>query len=399
VSRVTCLIITAVFPPEPVVSAQISNDLAREISEKVDVVVLCPKPSRPAGSAFQLSPAPQIQFKRIILSSFLSPGASMIGRMIESLSFGRACKKYIRAHSEKISVIYANTWPLFAQLSVVKSCIKYNIPLILHIQDIYPETLTDKLGLAGGLIKKVLLPIDRFVLRNSRTIVTIGQRMAEFISATRGIDNIKIAVIYNWQDESRFKEPEYIQKAEPGLTFMYLGSLSPSANIEAVIEAFGDAGLRDSTLVIAGSGNSKQSCIQASSVYPNANIRFVDAPSDKVPELLASANVLILPLKKGIGKYSTPSKLAGYMLSSKPVLAFIDKESDAADIIRNAECGWIVPSGNIQALTMKMQEISSFPKTALTVPGQSGRSYALKHLSKAVNLAKLTDLIMSYSIQ
>jgi hypothetical protein len=57
------------------------------------------------------------------------------------------------------------------------------------------------------------------------------------------------------------------------------------------------------------------------------------------------------------------------MLSSKPVLAFIDKESDAADIIRNAECGWIVPSGNIQALTMKMQEISSFPKTALTVPG------------------------------
>jgi glycosyltransferase involved in cell wall biosynthesis len=217
--------------------------------------------------------------------------------------------------------------------------------------------------------------------------------MAEYLATSRRIDRNKIKVVYNWQDESRFKEPEDVQKNEYGFTFMYLGSLSPSANIEEVIKAFGFAGLRDSILVIAGSGNSRESCLKASVVYPDADIRFVDAPSDKVPELLASADVLLLPLKKGVGKYSIPSKLAGYMLSSKPVLAYVDPESDAADIIRNAECGWIVPSGNIQFLTMKMQEICSLPETALVLPGKSGRTYALKHLSKTANLEKLADLI------
>lgn len=43
------LIVTAVFPPEPVVSAQISYDLATELSKKYNVTVLCPPPTRPNG--------------------------------------------------------------------------------------------------------------------------------------------------------------------------------------------------------------------------------------------------------------------------------------------------------------------------------------------------------------
>jgi len=393
------LIVTALFPPEPVVTAQISNDLANLLSVKNDLVVICPRPTRPFGTIYETEDKAQKPYKKIIIQSYVHPSSSFMGRMIESISFGWASKKFIKKHHREISLIYANTWPLFAQLAVAKASRRYNISFILHVQDIYPETLTDKLGLVGVLIKKLLLPIDKYVLRNSTTIVAIGQKMAAFISSTRGIDMQKVAVIYNWQDETRFSDINNIAHKKEEFTFMYLGSLSPSANIEAVIEAFGNTGLKDSTLVIAGSGNSKQSCIKASSLYPNADIRFVDAPSDKVPELLASADVLILPLREGVGKYSIPSKLAGYMLSSKPVIAFIDTESDAADIIRNAECGWIVPSGNIQTLTLKMQEIRSLPETSLAVPGQSGRAYALKNLSKAVNLEKLADLIKNNARQ
>ena len=387
------LLVSAVFPPEPVVSAQIAQSLAQHLAVERRVTVVCPTPTRPYGETYLGQKPIDTPFKVKIVRSYVHPGPSFIGRVLESISFGRASKKFIKEHNKDISVIYANTWPMFAQYAVTRTCKKLNIPLVLHVQDIYPETLTDRLGLIGPLVKALLMPMEIYVMNSVTAIVAIGNKMADYQAASRGIDKNKIRVVYNWQDESRFNEPEHIQKAESGFTFMYLGSLSPSANIEAVIEAFGDAGLKDSTLVIAGSGNSKQSCINASSVYPNANIRFVDAPYDKVPELLASADVLILPLKKGVGKYSIPSKLAGYMLSSKPVLAFIDTESDAADIIKDAECGWIVPSGNIQSLTLKMQEIHSLPETFLAVPGQSGRAYALKHLSKSVNLEKLADLI------
>jgi len=393
------LIITAVFPPEPVVSAQIAQSLAQHLAVERRVMVVCPKPTRPYGETYPGQKPIDTPFEVKIVRSYVHPGPSFIGRMIESISFGRATRKFIKQQNKDISVIYANTWPLFAQYAVTRTCKKSNIPLVLHVQDIYPETLTDRLGLIGPIVRSFLMPFEKYVMKNATAIVVIGNKMAGYLASNRGFDKNKITVVYNWQDESRFKEPEHMHKAERGFTYMYLGSLSPSANIEAVIEAFGDAGLKDSTLVIAGSGNSKQSCIKASSVYPNANIRFVDAPSDKVPDLLASADVLILPLKKGVGKYSIPSKLAGYMLSSKPVLAFIDPDSDAADIILNAECGWIVPSVNIQALRLKMQEINSLPEAYLAVPGQSGRAYALKHLSKAVNLEKLVDLIKNNARQ
>jgi len=393
------LLISAVFPPEPVVSAQIAHNLAQHLAAERSVTVVCPRPTRPFGVVYPDKEPEKTTFEKVTVRSYVHPGPSFIGRMLESISFGRASRKFIRKNHNEISVVYANTWPLFAQLSVARTCRRHNIPLVLHVQDIYPETLTDRLRLIGPIVKALLMPIEKYVMSNATAIVAIGNKMAEYLSFSRGIDKNKITVVHNWQDKSRFKGPELSQKTGTGFTFMYLGSLSPSANIEAVIEAFGDAGLRDSTLVIAGSGNSKQSCINAASVYPSADIRFVDAPSNKVPELLASADVLILPLKKGAGIYSIPSKLAGYMLSSKPVLAFIDTESDAADIIRNAECGWIVPSGNIQALTMKMQEIRSLPETSLVLPGQSGRAYALEHLSKTVNLEKLADLIKNNARQ
>ncbi len=387
------LIISAIFPPEPVVSAQISNDLANFFSKMNEVMVVCTRPTRPAGTYFKTDNSNKQIFKRIVLPSYVHPGPSFICRMIESISFGIATRKLIREKYSKVSIVYANTWPLFAQFAVTRICKKFNIPLVLHVQDIYPETLTDRLGLLGPIVRTLLMPLEKYVMQNVTSIVAIGNKMANYLTTTRRIDENKITVVYNWQDESRFKEPEYFPKTESRLTLMYLGSLSPSANIEAVIEAFGAARLSDSTLVIAGSGNSMESCLITSTMHPSADIRFVAAPYEKVPELLASADVLVLPLKKGVGRYSIPSKLAGYMLSSKPVLGFIDPESDAADIIINAECGWIVPSGDIQALTLKLHEIRSLPDTSLSITGQSGRSYALKHLSKAVNLEKLCDLI------
>lgn len=43
------IIISALFPPEPVVSVLLSKDIEDEIANKYKVVVLCPKPTRPEG--------------------------------------------------------------------------------------------------------------------------------------------------------------------------------------------------------------------------------------------------------------------------------------------------------------------------------------------------------------
>ncbi len=107
------------------------------------------------------------------------------------------------------------------------------------------------------------------------------------------------------------------------------------------------------------------------------------------------ADVLILPLKKGAGKYSIPSKLAGYMLSGKPVLAYIDTNSDAADIVTKAGCGWVISAGDETALINKMRELGNIPGGTLSIIGKAGRTYALEHLSKKANLEKLIQTIIN----
>lgn len=393
------LLISCVFSPELVVSGAISKDIAQELAEANKVLVVCPRPTRPYGVKYSDTTLQGRKFNRIIVKSYVYPGSSFIGRMLESISFGRASSKQIREHHSITSLVYANTWPLFAQFLVARTCKKLNIPLVLHVQDVYPETLTERLGIIGPLVKRALMPIDKYVLNHSHSIVAIGNKMAWYLSTTRNVDGSKISVVYNWQDESRFNMSITANRHDPRFTFMYLGSLSPTANIEAVIDAYGRSDSRDSKLIIAGSGTSMDSCMKIASAYPEADISFIDAPLEKVPHLLSSADVLLLPLKKGVGKYSIPSKLAGYMFSSKPVLAYIDPDCDAADIISTSGCGWIIPVGNGQMLTDKMRELQSMRTEKLLSLGRAGRDYALTHLSKSTNLKKLVDIIKNSTKQ
>lgn len=393
------LLISCVFPPEPVVSAQISADLAHSLSTRDFVTVVCPYPTRPKGTKFSNFARKGGFHGTTHVYSYTNPTAILIGRMVESLSFGIVSSRKVREQASEITVVYLNTWPLFAQYLVARTCRKYKIPLVLHVQDVYPETLTERLGIIGPLVKKLLMPIDKYVLKHSHSIVAIGNKMAKYLATSRNVDENKISIVYNWQDESRFNMPITTNRHNPKFTFMFLGSISPTANIEAVIEAYGRSESRDSKLIIAGSGSSRESCIKTASAYPEADISFIDAPSDQVPHILSSADVLILPLKKGAGRYSIPSKLAGYMFSSRPVLAFIDPDCDAADIISGSGCGWIVPSGNGQMLTDKMKEVQSIPAEKLLSLGKAGRDYAMKYLSKSANLQKLADIIKNSARQ
>ena len=94
------VIISAVFPPEPVTSATLNYDLAAELAKENEVVVLKPRPSRPAGFDFsqQKNLSNNNSFKEIILDSYVHPTSSFWGRMKESLSFGNACAHYLKEH-------------------------------------------------------------------------------------------------------------------------------------------------------------------------------------------------------------------------------------------------------------------------------------------------------------
>lgn len=390
------LIVTAVFPPEPVVSAQISYDLATELSKKYNVTVLCPPPTRPNGKKFNKRVNNTNPFNIIVVESYTHPESDFIGRMRESWDFGRKTVKYIRTYHQEIECIYINTWPIFAQYLALDIAKKYNIPIIVHIQDIYPESMLSRLGFIGKVIAKPFLVLDKLKMSQATYIFAISEKMKQYISKSRDINVSKIKTIRNWQNESLFKEKHYCRNLKSNkFTFMFAGSISPAANVPFVIKSFIHANLNNVRLIIAGDGSDKDKCLAIAAQYPDLDITFCSITPETVYTVQKEADVLILSLKKGIGYTASPSKLPAYMFSSKPVLAVVDKESDVEYIINESNCGWICEAENEDELIDNMTYITQLSNELLIEKGVSARKYALTHFTKDINLKLMMDTVNS----
>ena len=394
------LIISAAFPPEPIVSAQISHALAQELSGSNNVTVLCPQPTRPSGFNFKCSTY-EYPFRRIVLDSYTCSESRLLGRIWESYSFGRACQHYIKTNHQNINLIYVNAWPLLSQFFIVKAAKKFNLRLILHLQDIYPESLTNKMPvILKGFLQKLLLPIDQYILTNSSHTIAISYNMKRYLHESRKLKEDSITVVANWQNESEFiglerkNEKESISEQ---FTFMYLGNIGPIAGIEFLIECFAEANLPGIRLIIAGSGSRKESCQKLSLKFPDSKIEFWDVPDGKVHEIQSQADVMLLPVKKGAAMSSIPSKLPAYMFSKKPILACVESDSDTAFSILKSGCGWVIEPENKRQLIDMLKSICKESKESRKVKGVNGFNYAMSRFTKTINLKKITDLIIGFA--
>lgn len=390
----TVLIITGVFPPEPIVSAGLMRDLAFSLSRHYRVVVLHPRPSRPMGFTMPPYDNDQYPFEILELQSYIHPASSLIGRFRESYSMGMHCVRYLEEHHDEIDLIYNAPWHLFARKMVAKRALRYGIPYITPVQDIYPESLVSKLPVFLRRISyKLLLPNDRFTLCHANYIHTISSKMVDYLSVTRSIPKDRFVVVRNWQDEQSFVdyfESRPFVRHSP-FTFMYLGNIGPLAGIDVLFEALRILGRSDVRLVVAGSGSDKERLQRESKEYRQCNIEFWEVPAGKVPEIQDKADVMLLPVKKGFAMSSIPSKLPAYMLSSRPVIASVDSESDTALCVLESNCGWIVPPEEAEPIAEAMRDAIGSVDSLLEVKGRNGFRYAMKNFSKTNNLGILTE--------
>ena len=387
------LIVSAVFPPEPVVSAMLSYDIAMKLYlEGKEVVVVTPRPTRPLNYVFK-NEKEFTPFEHIILDSYTCPESKIIGRTRESISFGRAISKFISKYPSKIDVIYANTWALFSQISLAKTARKKGMPYIIHVHDIYPESYCFKLpSLVGKILFRLLIPIDQYVHQNASHILGISPSMIDYLSKTRIVNVCKYRLARNWQDDRNFIDNyRPIEKKGAECHIMYLGSVNPTANIPLVLEAIHNF-VSKVHLSIIGNGPDKERCQEIAN-NTNINVTFDTVKPEEVATKQRDADVLILCLKKGVAKTATPSKLTAYMLSGRPIIASVDLDSDCADIIREARCGFVVEPDDPVALGKAISEMARKTENQLNDMGKAAFEYAKTYLSKKNNLKIIVDTI------
>ncbi len=394
------ILATGVFYPEPIAMSQIIKDIAVKLSEMGHkVTVVTSPPCRPCGYVLpdKINES-WWNFKRIVLNSYSNPKSEFIGRFRENFSFGKAFLRFLDDNHQNIDVIYANVFPLFCQKMIVKRAKHYGIPVVMHVQDIYPELLYEKIPAGKKVVHNILMPIEKYELQNSAKVIAIAPKLREYLIRSRHLDPAKVEYVYNWQDEKKFINAEKTEKPfHERFTFMYCGSLSSAANLQYILRTFLLFNTGNCRLVFAGSGVLKNELNDIAA--NNANVEFWEAPSDKIADIQSHADVLVLPLKKGVALSAFPSKFPAYLFSAKPVLAIVEKESDVADSINAAACGWTVEPDDESALIEMFEKLSRTDREVLEKMGQAGYEYSKRQLTTEVNLTKIVDIILSAAEQ
>ena len=403
-------VVSCVFPPEPIVSSQTSEQIAQELaSQGHDVTVITTFPNRPAGKIYPGYSRRLIYrqydgagYRIVRCFSFFSKRSRMLSRFLENISFGLIGGS-VAFTLRRPDVIYANTWPVFATGLIYLVSWLRRIPLVISVQDIYPESLISQKRIkADGIFAKWLRYCDRAIVRGCHDVIVISWRFGEYCRQ-RGAAVERLHIVPNWGNEGEHTV-DNVQaerfRARLGLCrdaflCVYGGNISAASGIETVIYSF--AYLRELgelRLLIAGEGSHLSICRDLAKKDDGLRVLFHSPwPREETFTVLSAADVLILPTRGNQSLVSVPSKLIAYLLSARPVIALAHADSDLADLISKSECGWVVEPDQPERLAGMIKGVMNLGPVGRKHHGQIGRVFALQNMTRMNNLPRVINII------
>lgn len=403
------LIVSCVFPPEPIVSSQTSGELAGELAARgADVTVVTGFPNRPAGRLFDgyrrrlysrdLTPE---GYELIRCFNALSTESSIASRLLENLTFG-ITGAIAALTSRKPDVIYSNTWPLFASLLILLVARIRGVPIVFSIQDIYPESLVSQGRLSeDSPLARALRALDGVLMRSAAALVVISSRFRDIYATTRRVPGERITLVHNWVARDlispvRRGTARGVLNLDPdGFLVVYGGNIGVAAGVETVVRAA--ALLKDDPqirFVIAGSGSRLNDCRLLAEELGAHNVRFHSPwAREETSPLLGAADLLVLPTRGQQSLASVPSKLISYMLAGRPVLALAAKGSDLATVVEESGGGLVIDPDDPCLLARSIQEVASMPRTRRDAMGVSARDYANSHFTAETCLPRVIRVL------
>ncbi|MCB7128047.1 MAG: glycosyltransferase family 4 protein [Candidatus Brocadiales bacterium] len=111
------------------------------------------------------------------------------------------------------------------------------------------------------------------------------------------------------------------------------------------------------------------------------NVTFLGLmPREEVPKRLSRCHVLLSPRAGGrVTNSQYPFKLSAYLALGRPIVA--SAVSDQPRILKQADCGLIIPPGDPRALAEAILQFRQMPERRRLEKGRNARRFAEHHLS------------------
>ncbi len=235
---------------------------------------------------------------------------------------------------------------------------RWGVPWVYHVGDVWTVAIETLAGNLMAPVRGAVKAIERRVFEEADAVTAVSEDLRGTI-VDLGVSPDKVFAIPSAADTQIVtpgpRDNPVARRLGLVDTFnlLFSGNIGLSQGLEHVIEAA--AGLADELpdlrLLIVGSGATREALETLVRERGIGNVSFHDfVPRESFSDLLATADVGLVPLLPGISIHSTPSKIYTLMAAARPLLASVDAESETARTVRDTGAGLVVPPADPDAL-------------------------------------------------
>jgi colanic acid biosynthesis glycosyl transferase WcaI len=283
-------------------------------------------------------------------------------------------------------VVLSGNTPSDVQAQVLRLCRRLGIDFVHWVQDVYSVALEYVLRLKiGPAARPATLPyrwLDKWVVRNSNGVVAISEGFVPLLRRWGACEET-LAVIENWARLARNNAWSDAHGLNGEPVFLYSGTLGlkhrPDLIYALARELTGNA-----RVVVVSEGVGRQYLENQPQL---SNLTLLDfQPYERLPEMLASADVLLATLEVDAGAFAVPSKVLTYLCAGRPVLLAAPLQNLAAEVIRRSGGGVVVEPDDAIAWVAAGKKLAEDKGSRATL-GLRARQYAESNF----DIEKVTD--------
>ncbi len=397
------LIISQYYPPE---SAFVPATIARTLAAQGhQVKVLTGYPNYPEGRLYdghtqrwrtRENDGP-IDVLRVPL--WIDHSQSAVRRTLNYVSFGLSASTAFD-FARDADVIYVYATQMTPALAPWCWRILGGAPYVLHVQDLWPDSITGSSLVAGGrgagVVDALLTPWLTSVYRHAAAVIGIAPTMVDTL-VERGVDPGKAHLVYNWADEQP-PHPADAYDTEPGTegtNVLYAGNVGDMQDLETAVHAAHharDAGVR---LTIVGDGVALPRVRSLAEQLGATNVAFEGrVPIGRMGEYYRTTDFALVSLKDlPVFRGTIPSKLQASLAHGLPVVTTV--QGDVRAFVDEHRVGFTADAEAPTSLESAFRGAAALGAQARHEMAARARGAYLDHFSLDAGIAAVEAILTS----
>jgi glycosyltransferase involved in cell wall biosynthesis len=306
--------------------------------------------------------------------------------------------------SADVALVYSS--PATAAVPAMASHKRANLPYVLLIQDLWPDTVLQTGLLDPGRMRRiaedVLTRFDRVSTAHAAHLLVISPGMKAAL-VDRGVPENRISVMFNWVDESvLFPRPRVggirgELGIPPGdLLFMYAGNHGSAQGLMPWIDAIAATqDLANLHFVFIGDGTEKAAMVARADRLALDRTYFRDpVPIETFAEVAADADAQVVSLTDApLFRITIPGKVQSCLALSSAVVAAV--AGDPATVLADSGAAILANPGDCESIERAIRRAHAEGAEGLQKRGAAGRDYYLQKMSRTSGSEVLTATLLA----